>query len=62
MSSENLSFKDIFKNENDIPDEYKVPEIHQRVYLLDGELVEWNGDVTEIYSPICIPTETGLES
>ncbi|MNK25531.1 NADP-dependent glyceraldehyde-3-phosphate dehydrogenase [compost metagenome] len=61
MSSEHSTFKDIFKNENQIPEEYKVPEIHQRVYLLNGDLVEWNGDVTEIYSPICIPTENGLE-
>lgn len=51
MSSENPIFKDIFKSENEIPEEYKVAEIHQRVYLLNGELVEWNGDVTEIYSP-----------
>jgi len=61
MSSENPSFKDIFKSENEIPEEYKVPIIHQREYLLNGELVQWNGDVTEIYSPICIPTENGLE-
>ena len=61
MSSENPTFKDIFKTENDIPEEYKVPIIHQREYLLNGELVEWSGDVTEIYSPICIPTENGLE-
>jgi len=61
MSSEHPTFKDIFKSEDQIPEEYKVPEIHQRVYLLNGELVEWNGDVTEIYSPICIPTENGLE-
>jgi len=61
MSSEHPTFKDIFKSEDQIPEEYKVPEIQQRVYLLNGELVEWNGDVTEIYSPICIPTENGLE-
>jgi len=61
MSSEHPTFKDIFKSEDQIPEEYKVPEIHQRVYLLNGELVEWDGDVTEIYSPICIPTENGLE-
>lgn len=61
MSSEHPTFKDIFKSEDQIPEEYKVPEIHQRVYLLNGELVEWSGDVTEIYSPICIPTENGLE-
>jgi len=55
------SFHEIFKSENEIPEEYKIPEIHQRVYLLNGELVEWNGDVQDIYSPICIPTENGLE-
>lgn len=54
-------FQDIFKNENDIPEEYKVPEIHQKVYLLNGELVEWKGEVQNIYSPVCIPTEKGLE-
>ncbi|MDQ1095561.1 glyceraldehyde-3-phosphate dehydrogenase (NADP+) [Chryseobacterium camelliae] len=62
MNSENKSlFQNIFKSENEIPEEYKVPEIHQREYLVNGELVEWNGDVTEIYSPVCIPTENGLQ-
>lgn len=61
MSSEHPTFKDIFKSENEIPEEYKVPIIHQREYLLNGELIQWNGDITEIYSPICIPTENGLE-
>lgn len=54
-------FHEIFKSEDGIPDEYKVPEIHQRVYLLNGELVEWDGEVTEIYSPVCIRTENGLK-
>lgn len=61
MSSEHPTFKDIFKSENEIPEEFKVPIIHQREYLLNGELVQWNGDITEVYSPICIPTENGLE-
>ncbi|CAA7196945.1 NADP-dependent glyceraldehyde-3-phosphate dehydrogenase [Chryseobacterium potabilaquae] len=55
------AFYKIFKEESEIPEEYKVPEIHQREYLLNGELVEWKGEVTNIYSPICIPTENGLE-
>lgn len=54
-------FHEIFKSEDGIPDEYKVPEIHQRVYLLNGELAEWDGEVTEIYSPVCIRTENGLK-
>ena len=56
-----VSFSDLFKSENEIPEEYKVPEIHQREYLLNGELIEWKGDVTDIYSPVCIKTENGLE-
>lgn len=62
MSSANtVSFQEIFKGENEIPEEFRIQEIHQRVYLLNGELVEWKGDVTEIYSPVCIRTEKGLE-
>ena len=61
MSSGQSNFNNLFKSESEIPEEYKVPVIHQREYLLNGELVQWNGDVTEIYSPVCIPTENGLE-
>ncbi|WP_294297271.1 NADP-dependent glyceraldehyde-3-phosphate dehydrogenase [uncultured Chryseobacterium sp.] len=60
-SQNNPSSHEIFKSENEIPEEYKVPEIHQREYLLNGELVTWNGEVQEIYSPVCIRTENGLE-
>ncbi len=61
MSSAENNFKSLFKSEIEIPEEYKVPIIHQREYLLNGELVPWNGDVQEIYSPVCIRTEKGLE-
>jgi len=62
MESSNApSFNEIFKSYNEIPEEYKVPEIHQREYLLNGELVAWSGDIQEIYSPVCIPTENGLQ-
>lgn len=55
------SFPEIFKSESSIPEEFKIPEIHQRVYLLNGELVAWNGPVTNIYSPVYIPAENGLQ-
>jgi len=63
MNSTNkaASFKDIFKTESQIPEDFKVSEIHQRTYLLNGELVPWEGRVMEIYSPVCIPTENGLQ-
>ncbi len=60
-SADNFSLHDIFKSENDIPEEYRIPEIHQNVYLLNGELVEWKGETQNIYSPVCIPTANGLE-
>src|SRR5690348_13250245 len=55
------SFPDIFKPESSIPEAYRITEIHQREYLLNGALVPWNGPVTNIYSPVCIPTSNGLQ-
>ncbi|MET0466697.1 MAG: NADP-dependent glyceraldehyde-3-phosphate dehydrogenase [Chitinophagaceae bacterium] len=51
----------IFKEENSIPEEYRIEEIHQQQYLLNGELVPWTGAVNKIYSPVCIPGKNGLE-
>jgi acyl-CoA reductase-like NAD-dependent aldehyde dehydrogenase len=50
----------IFKEESIIPEDYKITEIHQREYLLNGALVPWDGPVMEIYSPVCIPSANGL--
>jgi glyceraldehyde-3-phosphate dehydrogenase (NADP+) len=52
------ALKDIFKGT--IPEEYNIAEIHQREYLLNGELVPWNGEVMNIYSPVCVPGPDGL--
>lgn len=52
----------IFVSEEEIPEQYKLAsEIHQREFLSDGEMLPWNGDVHNVYSPICIRTENGLE-
>jgi glyceraldehyde-3-phosphate dehydrogenase (NADP+) len=51
----------IFKEEKNIPGEYMVPQIHQKTYLLNGELVRWEGPVTEVFSPVCVVTENGPE-
>lgn len=60
-SNEQDLFKDLFKSENQIPENYRLPEIHQREYLLNGELVPWEGPVVNIYSPVCIPAKDGLQ-
>lgn len=52
--------KSIFVPESTIPIEFSLPqEIHQREYLCDGEMRQWDGDVSEVYSPVCIPDEQG---
>ncbi|MFC6101002.1 NADP-dependent glyceraldehyde-3-phosphate dehydrogenase [Olivibacter domesticus] len=52
--------KSIFVPESTIPIEFSLPqETHQREYLCDGEMRQWNGDVSEVYSPVCIPDEQG---
>lgn len=52
----------IFYEEKDIPAEFGLPElVHQREYLSNGEMKQWNGTIHEVLSPICIQTETGLK-
>lgn len=51
-----------FVTEDQIPEAYRIgSEINQREYLSDGEMIQWEGDVHKVYSPICIRTEKGLE-
>ena len=51
----------IFTDESQIPEQFRIPEIHQREYLLNGELVQWEGDVTEVLSPVYFKTADGLK-
>lgn len=60
-----MSFQDqlrsLFVDESQIPDEFRIEEVHQREYLSNGEMKPWDGDVTEVYSPVCLPTPNGLK-
>lgn len=61
-----MDFKTILENlfveAKDVPAEFSLPsEVHQREYLSNGEMKQWNGPVHEVFSPICIKTENGLE-
>ncbi|RYC71092.1 NADP-dependent glyceraldehyde-3-phosphate dehydrogenase [Spirosoma sordidisoli] len=42
-----------------IPADFHIEPIHQREYLLNGEMRPWTGNVSEVYSPVCIPDENG---
>ena len=49
----------LFPTEDQIPAEYRIEPIHQREYLINGEMRQWDGPVSEVYSPICIPAADG---
>lgn len=51
----------VFVAESQIPEPYKIEVIHQRNYLLNGQLVPWHGEVSEVLSPVYIPTDQGLQ-
>lgn len=54
--------KNIFVEENQIPAEYNLPEqIIQREYLCNGEMKQWDGELSEVSSPVCIRTPEGLQ-
>jgi acyl-CoA reductase-like NAD-dependent aldehyde dehydrogenase len=54
--------ENIFVKEEDVPAEHSLPgEIHQKEYLTNGEMLQWNGAVHEVYSPICFRTDEGLK-
>ena len=46
--------KSFFPQESEIPPEHRVKEIHQREYLINGEIRTWQGATEKVLSPICI--------
>ncbi|GEP52234.1 NADP-dependent glyceraldehyde-3-phosphate dehydrogenase [Flavobacterium noncentrifugens] len=61
LNASQTTIDNLFVAESQIPDQYKLEEIHQREYLLNGKLVPWNGAVSEVFSPVCIPGANGLQ-
>lgn len=50
----------IYVTPDAIPSTFRLEEIHQREYLSNGAMIQWNGAVHEVYSPLCLRTEKGL--
>lgn len=51
----------IFTEESQIPEQFRIEELHQREYLCNGEMKPWDGPMADVYSPICIPGPDGLK-
>lgn len=57
-----LDLESIFYNEEDIPDEFALAEqIDQREFLSNGEMIPWSGQISEVFSPVCVKTNDGLQ-
>jgi glyceraldehyde-3-phosphate dehydrogenase (NADP+) len=44
----------IFPERNKIPKDCLLSDTEQKTYLVNGKLLEWNGEFEKIYSPVCI--------
>ena len=52
----------LFPTEDQIPVEYNLTEpIEQREYLVNGEMRLWAGKTQDVWSPVYVKTENGLE-
>jgi acyl-CoA reductase-like NAD-dependent aldehyde dehydrogenase len=52
--------RSIFVEESQIPEEFKLKqEIHQREYLSNGEMKQWEGAVHTVFSPVAVKTDDG---
>ena len=52
----------LFPTEEQIPADYNLTEpIEQREYLVNGEMRAWAGKTQDVWSPIYLKTENGLE-
>ncbi|WP_207535809.1 NADP-dependent glyceraldehyde-3-phosphate dehydrogenase [Desertivirga arenae] len=56
-----LNLESIFLEENQIPSEFLIEEVHQKEYLSNGEMKRWEGDTSSVYSPVCVKTPEGLK-
>ncbi len=49
-----------FPEESAIPEAIRVPEARdQREYLIDGQILRWQGAMQEVLSPVCVSTAEG---
>ena len=57
-----MKAKEIFPKESDIPKQFTVTEpIRQTEYLINGQLIAWNGPVQDVVSPIYINSDSEIK-
>ncbi len=49
----------LFPADDQIPVAYRIEPVHQREYLINGEMRQWDGPTTDVYSQIGAPDADG---
>ena len=45
----------VFPEATSIPKQVQIPpNLEQREYLVDGQMLTWNGDLSPVASPVCV--------
>ena len=54
MSNEEKKFESSYLDEKEIGSKVKIPKYDGKHYLINGELIEWKGKFSPVYSPIYV--------
>lgn len=55
-----IDINNIFPLESEIPEAFKIAEpLEQREFLVDGKMINWEGELNPILSPVFVKTSTG---
>lgn len=52
----------IFPEASQIPEQFQIQPLHQKEYLVGGEMRQWTGATQDVYSPIYVKNGDKLES
>lgn len=53
-------FEGFFPTRDRVPEPHRLRDpLEQREYLCNGRIIDWDGPVQEVYSPICIESSAG---
>ena len=53
------SLTQLFPTDGQIPVAYRIEPVHQREYLINGDMRQWDGPTTDVYSQIGAPDADG---
>ncbi|GEO12925.1 NADP-dependent glyceraldehyde-3-phosphate dehydrogenase [Microvirga aerophila] len=54
------ALRQLFPKDGELPADHRPPPpLHQRAYLVNGELKAWDGPVDSVRSPVCVRTADG---